>query len=74
MLLVDKSEKISKNNVQKHINQKLTGVGLYLFCNSLDNSNILINLKQTTKITNRNIRFFSLFLLWKGMYACEENR
>ena len=59
MLLVDKSEKISKNNVQKHINQKLTGVGLYLFYNGLDNSNILINLKQTTKITNRNIRAFS---------------
>ena len=59
MLTMDKSMKTGKNNVQKHINQKLTGGGLYLFCNGLDNSNILINLKQTTKITNRNIRLFS---------------
>ena len=59
MLTMDKSMKTGKNNVQKHINQKLTGVGFYLFCNSLDNSNILINLKQTMKITNRNIRLFS---------------
>lgn len=59
MLTMDKSMKTGKNNVQKYINQKLTGVGLYLFCNSLDNSNILINLKQTMKITNRNIRAFS---------------
>lgn len=59
MLTMDKSMKTGKNNVQKYINRKLTGVGLYLFCNSLDNSNILINLKQTMKITNRNIRAFS---------------
>ena len=59
MLTAYNNKKLSKNNVQKHINQKLTGVGLYLFCNSLDNSNILINLKQTMKITNRNIRAFS---------------
>ena len=59
MLTMDKSMKTGKNNVQKHINQKLTGVGLYLFCNSLDNSNILINLKQTMKITNRSISIFS---------------
>ena len=59
MLTAYNNKKLSKNNVQKRINQKLTGVGLYLFCNSLDNSNILINLKQTMKITNRNIRAFS---------------
>ena len=59
MLTMDKSMKTGKNNVQKYINQKLTGVGLYLFCNSLDNSNILINLKQTMKITNRSISIFS---------------
>ena len=59
MLTAYNNKKLSKNNVQKHINQKLTGVGLYLFCNGLDNSNILINLKQAMKITNRNIRAFS---------------
>ena len=59
MLTMDKSMKTGKNNVQKYINQKLTGVELYLFCNSLDNSNILINLKQTMKITNRSISIFS---------------
>ena len=59
MLTMDKSMKTGKNNVQKHINQKLTGVELYLFCNSLDNSNILINLKQTTEITDRSISIFS---------------
>ena len=59
MLTAYNNKKLSKNNVQKHINQKLTGVGLYLFYNGLDNSNILINLKQTMKITNRNIMAFS---------------
>ena len=59
MLTAYNNKKLSKNNVQKHINQKLTWVGLYLFYNGLDNSNILINLKQAMKITNRNIRAFS---------------
>ena len=59
MLTMDKSMKTGKNNVQKYINQKLTGGGLYLFCNSLDSNNVLKNLKQTTKITNRNIRVFA---------------
>ena len=59
MLTMDKSMKISKNNNQKRINQKLTGGGLYLFYNGLDSNNILINLKKTTERTNRNIRCFS---------------
>ena len=48
-----------KNNNQMYVNKMLTEGWLYLFCNGLDNSNILINLKKTMKITNRNIRLFS---------------
>ena len=57
MLTIDKSMKISKNNNQKRINQKLTG--FYLFYKELNYNSILKNIKQTTKITNRSISIFS---------------
>ena len=47
-----------KNN-KRIVNKMLTWGGLYLFYNGLDSNNILINLKQTMKRTNRNIRCFS---------------
>ena len=59
MLTIDKSMKISKNNNQKRINQKLTWGGLYLFYKELNYNSILKNIKQTTERTNRNIRSFS---------------
>ena len=59
MLTMGKSMKISKNNNQKRINQKLTGGGLYLFYKELNYNSILKNIKQTTERTNRNIRCFS---------------
>ena len=57
MLTMGKSIKISKNNNQKRINQKLTG--FYLFYKELNYNSILKNIKQTTKITNRSISIFS---------------
>ena len=57
MLTMGKSMKISKNNNQKRINQKLTG--FYLFYKELNYNSILKNIKQTTERTNRNIRSFS---------------
>ena len=57
MLTMGKSMKISKNNNQKRINQKLTG--FYLFYKELNYNSILKNIKQTTKITNRSISIFS---------------
>ena len=59
MLTMGKSMKISKNNNQKRINQKLTWGGLYLFYKELNYNSILKNIKQTTKITNRSISIFS---------------
>ena len=50
MKLVDNNKKISKNNNQMYVSQKLTrGGGLYLFYKELNYKSILINLKQTTK-------------------------
>ena len=54
MLTVDKSRK----NNQTNVNYKLTG-GLYFFYKELNYNSILKNIKQTTEITNRNIRRFS---------------
>ena len=49
MKLVDNNKKISKNNNQMYVSQKLTRGGLYLFYKELNYKSILINLKQTTK-------------------------
>ena len=59
MLLVDKSKKISKNNNQKYVNQKLTWGGIYLLNKKTNCNRLFINLKQTTERTNRNISDFS---------------
>ena len=48
-----------KNNNQMYVNNMLTGGGLYLFYKELNYKSILINLKQTTEITNRSISIFS---------------
>ena len=48
MLLVDKTKKISKNNVQKYVNQMLTRGGIYLVNKETKYNRLLINLKQTT--------------------------
>ena len=48
-----------KNN-KRIVNNMLTwGGGLYLFYKELNYNSILKNIKQTTKITNRNISIFS---------------
>ena len=47
-----------KNN-KRTVNKMLTRGGIYLFYKELNYKSILINLKQTTKITNSNIRRFS---------------
>ena len=48
-----------KNN-KRIVNKMLTwGGGIYLFYKELNYKSILINLKQTTEITNRNISIFS---------------
>ena len=59
MLTVDKTKKMSKKDVQKCVNQKLTRGGIYLLDKKTKCKGLLINLKQTTEITNRSISIFS---------------
>ena len=44
MLAVDKTKKISKNNVQKYVNQKLTRGGIYLLNKEINCNRLLINI------------------------------
>lgn len=60
MLYVDKTKKISKKNIQTFVNQKLTrGGGIYLLNKKTIYKRLLINLEQTTEITNSNISTFA---------------
>ena len=49
MLAVDKTKKISKNNVQKYVNQKLTRGGIYLLNKKINCYNIVDKYSIATK-------------------------
>lgn len=59
MLYVDKTKKISKKSIQAFVNQKLTRGGIYLLNKKTIYKRLLINLEQTTEITNSNISTFA---------------
>lgn len=60
MLHVDKTKKISKKRIQMFVNQMLTwGGATYLLNKETIYKRLLINLKQTTEITNSNISAFA---------------
>ena len=59
MLLVDKIEKISKNNIQNYVNHKLTWGGIYLLNKETIYKRLLISIRETTERANSNISVFA---------------
>ena len=59
MLTVYNNKKISENNIQKHVNYRLTWGVFYLLKKEIIYKRLLISIRETTERANSNISVFA---------------